>query len=151
MREGPLDYDVEGYAEKYTLACKRATRPGILGPCMIIRKSVFDRIGLFDETFIFGGCEDVDFLWRAWEVGITSGVTGSSFIHHFGMVTQNVLKKARLQTYPLQNLQHFQRKWGRTIRGNWMHRRWVGLRDTWMEWNEKLRYGHMLIEKPRKP
>jgi GT2 family glycosyltransferase len=146
MRAGPLDYELDKYAAEFTAACRTATRPGLLGACMLVRRKVFDQIGLFDEGFIYGGCEDVDFLWRAQRAGITTGVTGSAFIHHFGMVTQNAVKQQESKLYPTQNLAHFRRKWGRTVRGNWLQRRWARLQERWTERYERFRYGHALIE-----
>lgn len=147
MREGPLDYDLDQYAAEFTAACRIATRPGFLGPCMLIRREVFERIGDFDEEFIFGGCEDTDFLWRAQKAGFQTAVTGSAFIHHFGMVTQNEVKRHVTEAYPGQNLEHFRRKWGRTVRGNWLQRRWTSLREELIEHIERIRYGHALVER----
>ncbi len=147
MREGPLDYELDPYAAEFTAACREATRPGLLGTCMLIRREVFDKAGLFDEGFSYGGCEDMDFLWRTQKAGITAGVTGAAFIHHFGMVTQNAVKLTESNTYSAQNLEHFRRKWGRTVRGNWLQRRWVGLRETWTERYERFRFGHALVER----
>jgi len=147
MREGPLDYELDRYAAAFTTACREATRSGLLGPCMLVRRAVFDRVGLFDEGFSYGGCEDVDFLWRAQKAGVTAAVTGAAFIHHFGMVTQKAVKRAESSSYAAQNLAYFQRKWGRTVRGNWLARRWAGLRDGWIERLERIRYGHTLVER----
>jgi len=147
LREGPLDYELDKYAAEYTAACRTATRPGLLGPCMLIKRDVFDTIGLFDERFIYGGCEDVDFLWRAQKAEITAAVTGSAFIHHFGMITQNAVKRAESKAYPTQNLAHFRRKWGRTVRGNWFQRRWASVKERWIERYERFRYGHTLVER----
>ncbi len=147
LREGPLDYELDKYAAEYTAACRAATRPGLLGPCMLIKRDVFDTIGLFDERFIYGGCEDVDFLWRAQKAEITAAVTGSAFIHHFGMITQNAVKRAESKAYPTQNLAHFRRKWGRTVRGNWFQRRWASVKERWIERYERFRYGHTLVER----
>ena len=147
MREGPLDYELDPYAAEFTTACQKATRPGLLGPCMLVRRDVFEKIGLFDEGFSYGGCEDIDFLWQAQQAGITAAVTGSAFIHHFGMVTQNAVKRSESNAYAAQNLAHFQRKWGRTVRGNWLQRRWVDMRETWTERFERFRYGHALVER----
>src|SRR5439155_3754606 len=80
IREGPLDYELDKYAAEFTAACRMATRPGLLRFCMLFKREVFDRIGLFDEGFIYGGFEEVDFLWRAQKAEITVAVTGSAFI-----------------------------------------------------------------------
>jgi GT2 family glycosyltransferase len=147
MREGPLDYELDKYAAEFTAVCRTATRAGFLAPCMLVRRMVFDRIGLFDEGFVYGGCEDVDFLWRAQQAEITAAVTGSAFIHHFGMITQNTVKRTESKAYPTQNLTHFRNKWGRTVRGNWLQRRWTRLKERWTERYERFRYGHTLQER----
>lgn len=147
MREGPLDYELERYAAEFTAACEGATRAGFLGSCMLIRREVFERIGLFDERFVYGGCEDVDFLWRARRAGFKAAVTGAAFIHHFGMVTQNAVKRDESPAYATQNLQRFRVKWGRTVRGNWLQRRWTDLWDALTERYERARYGHALVER----
>src|SRR5881397_4173071 len=146
MREGPLDYELDSYAAEFTAACRTATRSGFLGPCMLVRRVVFDAIGLFDERFIYGGCEDVDFLWRAQKAEIKAAMTGSAFIHHFGMITQNTVKHTESKAYPAQNMADFRRKWGRTVRGNWLQRRWARMKERWTERYERFRYGHTLIE-----
>ena len=146
MRQGPLDYELDKYSAEFTAACRTATRSGFLGPCMLVRRMVFDAIGLFDEGFSYGGCEDVDFLWRAQKAEITAAVTGSAFIHHFGMITQNNVKRTESKAYPAQNMAHFRHKWGRTVRGNWFQRRWTDLREKWIERYERFRYGHTLVE-----
>ena len=38
-------------------------------------------------------------------------------------------------------------KWGRSVQGNWLQRRWARLRDTWIERYERFRYGHTLMER----
>jgi hypothetical protein len=89
----------------------------------------------------------VDFLWRAQQAEITAAVTGSAFIHHFGMITQNTVKRTESKAYPTQNLTHFRNKWGRTVRGNWLQRRWARLKERWTERYERFRYGHTLQER----
>ena len=82
-REGLLDYDLPAYAKLFTGACAEAVRYELYAPCMLIRREVFDRVGLFDEGFEFGGCEDTDFLWRTKAAGFSVAMTGSALIHHF--------------------------------------------------------------------
>ena len=146
-REGILDYDLNAYAAEFTARCTGATRRDLYSACMLIRREVFDKIGLFDEGFGYGGCEDVDFLWRVWGAGYTVGMTGSVLIHHFGMVTQNAIKRTENKTYAAENLRHFQNKWHRTVRGNWLQRRWAGFKNRWIRRIERFRYGHTLVEK----
>ncbi len=149
-REGRLDYDLESYAAEFVKQCASATRSQTYGGCMLIRRHVFDRIGLFDEDYAYGTCEDIDFLWRAKEAGFSVGMTGSVLIHHFGMVTQDAIKHGETRAYPRANLYHFQKKWKRTVRGSWFERRWVGIKAALVENYERLRYGHTLVEKGAK-
>ena len=114
---------------------------------MLVRRVVFDAIGLFDERFIYGGCEDVDFLWRAQKAEIKAAVTGSAFIHHFGVITQNTVKRTETRAYPAQNMADFRHKWGRTVRGNWLQRRWARMKERWTERYERFWYGHTLVER----
>lgn len=147
-REGYLDYDLEAYARTFTVRCGTAVRHELYGACLVIARRVFDRIGLFDEAFGYGGCEDVDFHWRALEAGFRVAITGSVLIHHFSKVTQTAIVRTERRNYSDANLRHFTAKWGRTVRGNWWHRRWSGLRERATEAYERARYGHTLIERP---
>ena len=146
-REGPLSYDLDAYASTFTRVCRAAVRRDLYAPCMLIDRSVFDRIGLFDEGFSYGGCEDTDFRWRTEAAGFAMAMTGSVLIHHFSMVTQKAVKKSETDQYWNQNMAHFQKKWGRTIRGNWFERRWTDLREKWIKRSELRRFGHTLVEK----
>ena len=147
-REGPLDYDLHAYARLFTAACAQAVRRDLYAPCMVIDRSVFNRVGLFDEGFSYGGCEDTDFRWRAEQAGFSVAMTGSVLIHHFSMVTQDSIKRTETAQYWNHNMAHFRQKWGRTIRGNWFQRRWTDVKDKWVKRYERYRYGHTLVEKP---
>lgn len=146
-REGPLNYALDDYAREFTHSCGAATRSAIYGACMVIHRRVFDRIGLFDEGFHYGGCEDIDFLWRTRAAGFSVATTGSVLIHHFSMVTQDAVKRSETKSYPLENLAHFQKKWGRTVRGSWAERRLDYLKSVCVNRFERVCYGHTLIEK----
>jgi GT2 family glycosyltransferase len=148
-REGRLDYDLDRYALEFTQDCAGAARhDDMYGACMLIRQEVFERIGLFDEGFLYGGCEDIDFWWRMRQAGYSVGMTGSVLIHHFGMVTQDAVKSKETRAHVKGNVAHFQSKWKRTVRGNWFQRRWEGIRTSWIRRYERFRYGHTLVEKP---
>lgn len=58
----------------------------IVGFCMLIRREVFDEIGLFDERFV-NGYEESDFCLRAAEAGIKTVIARDTFIHHEGSQT----------------------------------------------------------------
>lgn len=55
----------------------------LTGCCLLIRRTVFERIGLFDETFFMYG-EDVDFCFRAAKMGLKYGVVSEARIFHKG-------------------------------------------------------------------
>jgi len=64
--------------------------------CTMIDKKVFDTIGLLDESFETGGCEDIDFCFRADQNGfslVDVGFKGDFPIYHFaeGTVHDNSL------------------------------------------------------------
>ena len=49
----------------------------------IIRKTLFDAIGLFDERFVKGYRVDYDFAYRTWSAGFSAAVfEGATFHHH---------------------------------------------------------------------
>lgn len=147
-REGLLDYDLSAYAREFTRVCAGAVRKELYAPCMLIDRPVFDRIGLFDEAFSYGGCEDTDFLWRAKAAGFSVAMTGAALIHHFSKVTQDAITRTETDQYWKHNMAHFQKKWGRTIRGHWFQRRWTDLKTKWIKRSEEIRFGHALVEKP---
>ena len=146
-REGYLNYDLDAYAREFTQSCKDATRAELYGACLVINRDVFERVGLFDEGFAYGGCEDIDFFWRTKAAGFSVSLTGSVLIHHFSMVTQDAIKRSETKVYPAENLAYFTKKWNRTVRGNWAARRWADLKHKWIRLYERCCYGHTLIEK----
>lgn len=146
MREGRLDYDLHRHAVEFTAACRNARREGLINPCMLMEKGIFDQIGLFDEAFSSGECARIDFLWRARKAGIRTAVTGSAFVHHF-TGADKVLDRPPLNANGVQNLDHFRRKWGRTIQGNWLQRGWSDVSKVTTKYCEQIRYGHALVER----
>jgi hypothetical protein len=68
-------------------------------------------------------------------------------IHHFGMVTQDAIKQMGNRGYPETNQAHFVAKWKRTVRGNWISRRWGNMKTVWRDRYERARYGHALVER----
>lgn len=149
LREGPLNYDLEEYAREFVKAMGGAMRPGIAhGICFLVRRRVFDKVGLFDENFRFGQFEDLDFFQRAREAGFALGATGRSFLHHFGSVTQNYVRRQLPQeAYEEQNRAYYRSKWQLT----WGQRRLVRWKSKaklawWRAW-ELHQSGHSLAER----
>ena len=93
MVEGALDYDFTDWAAKAQEKMKGYVRPGVPhAVCMAIREDVWSEIGYFMPVPKLLGFEDGIFFLRALEAGLKTGTTGDSWLHHYGMTTQNALK-----------------------------------------------------------
>lgn len=55
----------------------------IEGCCLVMKKTVFEKLGGFDEDF-FMYSEDLDLCWRAWLYGLKVGLINSAVIDHYG-------------------------------------------------------------------
>ncbi|MGC9195591.1 MAG: glycosyltransferase family 2 protein [Syntrophobacteraceae bacterium] len=113
IREGLGDYDMDDYAKDFVARMKLHSRMGVAdGICFLVKKSVFEKIGRFDENFHIGQFEDADFFRRAALAGFRLGITGRSFIHHFGSVTQNHIRGVECNNgYEASNRAYYRRKW----------------------------------------
>ncbi len=58
--------------------------PELIGACMATRREVIDRVGLLDEDFGIGQCEDKDFCRRVAAAGYRCVIARDAFVHHFG-------------------------------------------------------------------
>lgn len=72
------------------------------GSCMLIRRSVIDRIGLFDETY-FSYFEETDFCHRAWLSGWTIWYEPKGTIFHFGGMDNSREKPLKIQFHMYRN------------------------------------------------
>lgn len=59
---------------------------------LAIKKDVFDKIGLFDETFECG--EDIDFSWRAVDAGYKIRYVGNALVTHNWGTWQDEIKRS---------------------------------------------------------
>lgn len=50
--------------------------------CVLIRRALFDKVGLLDESFIGYGSEDIDFCKRAAEAGYRTATTSKAIVLH---------------------------------------------------------------------
>lgn len=141
-REGALNYDLGRYAEAYTRRCAAWRREGAwFGWCFAASRRAFARVGRFDEGFDLGVGEDEDFFRRLKASGLRCGVTGRSFVHHFGSATLGPLRRERGKAFEERNLARLRARWGHRRPARW--RRWgEGLARAW----DRLRWGHLLKE-----
>lgn len=147
VAEGPLYYDLEAYAITYTKSCGRLLEKRANACCMVINPETFEKVGLFDEQFIYGGYEDIDFFWRCKQAGLKMATTGSSLIHHFSMKTQDEIKKKDSFDYDRYNKERFYKKWHRTPDGGWLERKSRHLMSRFTRLLQRMRYGYALMEK----
>lgn len=87
----------------------------LVGFCLLIRRSLLDELGLFDEQFGLGNFEDDDFCLRARRAGYKLAIAQDAFVHHFGSRTfagQGVDLAALLR----ENETRFRQKWGQNGR-----------------------------------
>lgn len=149
IREGEYNYDIKTYAADLTGRMKDVIRRGRAnGVCFMVHRRVFEKIGCFDENFRIGQFEDKDFFLRASKAGFRLGTVGSSFLHHFGSVTQNSIKKARvIKPYAVENKAYFIRKWNLPWWKRALDRNGNRLATRFYSLRERVLLGHTLMEK----
>jgi N-acetylglucosaminyl-diphospho-decaprenol L-rhamnosyltransferase len=149
LREGGYNYDLVEYSRDYVHHMRSVLRVGVAqGVCFMVRRNVFDHIGLFDENFRIGQFEDRDFFRRASRAGFVLCTTGRSLIHHFGSVTQDSIRGQNTAwPYEQENRAYYRSKYGLTLWKRFLERRRAKLQDLWWRTSEKTLHGHTLIEK----
>lgn len=94
--EGPLDYD---FLEFQNLATKKMSNNHRIGGkhavCLAIHQSVWLDIGYFSAVPKLLGYEDTLFFNEAAKSGIETAMTGASWLHHYGSITQSLMKQER--------------------------------------------------------
>jgi len=71
---------------------KRETVNWLIGVCLVFRRDLISKIGMFDESFGLGNSEDIDFCLRAQMAGMVMAIAQDCYIHHFGSITHKILK-----------------------------------------------------------
>lgn len=92
--EGALDYDFPSFQ---AAAKKKMGNVHRIGDghaiCLAIHESVWLDVGYFRSTPKLYGYEDTIFFHELKTSNIQIGMTGSSWIHHYGSITQNEMRK----------------------------------------------------------
>ncbi len=149
MCEGDVDYDFPEYARDFMHRMAAVTRRNVArGSCFMVHRRVFEKIGWFNEDPKLGGYEDDEFFRRARSAGLKLAITGRSFYHHYGSVTQKSMKaEMKKPNLSLGDREYYRRQTGQT----WGKRKAVQLkhavRNFWWKNTEKLRYDRTLHEK----
>lgn len=149
--EGPMDYDFPGYAKKFMEKMARVSRRGIAnGACFMVKREVFEAIGLFDDDPRLGGYEDDEFFRRARARQFRIAITGASFLHHYGSVTQKALKAdLGLPQISLGDRAYYRQKYGL----NWFKRQGSRVRNkvraNFWRWRERALFGCTILSSRR--
>lgn len=84
------------------------------GFCMLIKREVIEKIGLFDEVYGMGNFEDADFSKRARKIGYSSVCAVASYVYH--RERRSFVRFKRLDRDFNRNKEIFYSKWGRQKR-----------------------------------
>jgi GT2 family glycosyltransferase len=94
--EGPLDYDFDDFSNHASMKMHSALRlGGRHAVCLAIHESVWQEIGFFQPIPRLLGYEDALFFREVEKAGIPCAITGASWLHHYGSVTQTLMKQER--------------------------------------------------------
>jgi GT2 family glycosyltransferase len=94
--EGNLDYDFETFEKNAQLKMKNSHRiGGKHAVCLAIHESVWMDVGYFQPIPKLLGYEDTLFFNELQKSGIQTAMTGSSWLHHYGSITQSAMKQER--------------------------------------------------------
>lgn len=94
--EGDFDYDFELFARNSSEKMRDALRLGDRhAVCLAVHESVWRDIGYFQPIPKLLGYEDTMFFHECDKSGIPTGITGASWLHHFGSITQTAMKLER--------------------------------------------------------
>ena len=94
--EGPLDYDFNHFQIDAQKKMKDVHRIGARhAVCLAIHESVWSDVGYFQPIPKLLGYEDTMFFHELKKENIQTAMTGASWLHHFGSVTQTAMKQER--------------------------------------------------------
>jgi GT2 family glycosyltransferase len=94
--EGKLDYDFDLFERDAIKRMRNTHRIGARhAVCMAVHESVWMEIGYFQPTPKLLGYEDTLFFNEASKANIKTAMTGSSWLHHYGSITQTAMKLER--------------------------------------------------------
>jgi GT2 family glycosyltransferase len=119
--EGNLDYDFDSFSADASDKMKDVLRKGDCHVvCLAVHHSVWLDIGYFRPVPKLFGYEDTLFIHELQKANIPFAITGSSWLHHYGSITQTAMKQERglsqkdglgyCYNYKLLNLSWLERK-----------------------------------------
>jgi GT2 family glycosyltransferase len=94
--EGKLDYDFTAFEKEAQAKMKNEHRIGARhAVCLAIHESVWMDIGYFQPVPKLLGYEDTMFFHEANKANLKMAMTGASWLHHYGSITQTAMKLER--------------------------------------------------------
>ena len=94
--EGELDYNFEDFSQNTSAKMQNALRLDARhAVCMAVHQSVWLDIGYFQPIPKLLGYEDTMFFSELDKAGIKTAITGASWLHHYGSITQSAMKQER--------------------------------------------------------
>ncbi|MDE2361422.1 MAG: glycosyltransferase family 2 protein [Hyphomicrobiales bacterium] len=130
----PCDYQIERtpdcfpvvneFARKWNAAFAQAnvTTDFVGFFCALIRREIFEAIGLLDERFHPGGYEDLDFCLRARQAGVDLWVARHVYLHHWGSASFSNLPMVDRIAHADANRKRYEEKHG----------------DAWIDWKQTI-------------
>jgi len=79
--------------------------------CALIRRDVFDKVGLLDENYQVGSFEDVDFCHMARKKGYKIVYEPTAEVMHYEAATMNSLPHGLIKQMHWQNYEYYKSKW----------------------------------------
>lgn len=94
--EGNLNYDFGAFEKEAQAKMKNTHRIGARhAVCLAIHESVWMDIGYFQPVPKLLGYEDTMFFHEAKKCNLKMAMTGASWLHHYGSITQTAMKLER--------------------------------------------------------
>ncbi len=94
--EGQLDYDFDLFEKDAHQRMKQVHRIGAQhAVCLAVHESVWLDIGYFQPVPKLLGYEDTLFFHEAKKANLKTAITGASWLHHYGSITQTAMKLER--------------------------------------------------------
>ena len=87
--EDELERSAARYAEAVGIRTREVTF--LIGFCMAFKKSLWDRIGAFDDSLWPCSGEEIDFCLRAHNQGLRVGIVMDCYVHHEGSQTFKIM------------------------------------------------------------
>jgi glycosyltransferase involved in cell wall biosynthesis len=94
MIEGSLGYDFQSKAKTWAMEMHSYARVGYAHlVCLMVHKAIFSNQGYFYPAPKLVGFEDTLFFNELRKGRIRLGTTGGVWVHHFGSITQSIMKR----------------------------------------------------------